>query len=174
MSAEQRYRPDDECPLFSERLEEHIVLHTRGELPNRGRFCGNCYTPISSDTARCPHCGTLTDGPLRPVDQIPEAVIEMLREQRKTESTIVNAFAYAGLILAIVLGLVIVLGIPYLREHLLPATIIYGLFLLIAGRSLAGVLGGYYGDRLAFNRARTRLRQRWAEWAEQRARPHEA
>ena len=174
MSVEQRYRPHDECPLFSERLEEHIVLYTRGELPNRGRFCGNCYTPMSPGTARCPHCGALTDGPLPPVEQIPEAVVGMLREQRKTESTIVNAFAYAGLIIVILLGLVIVLGIPYLRQHLLPATVVYGLFLLFGGRTLAGVLGGYYGDRIAFNRARNRLRQRWAEWAEQRARPREA
>lgn len=174
MSVEQRYRPEDECPLFSERLEEHIVLFTRGELPNRGRFCGNCYTPMSADTARCLHCGALTDGPLAPVDRIPDEVILWLREQRKTESRIVNSFAYAGFIIVIVLGLAIVLGIPYLRAHLLPATIVYGLFLLFGGRSLAGVLGGYYGDRIAYDRARTRLRQHWAAWVERRAQPAEA
>lgn len=174
MSEEQRYQPDDECPLFSARLEEHIILYTRGELPNRGRFCGNCYTPMSVESSNCPHCGEPAQGRLTPVDHIPGQVIEMLREQRRTESTIVNAFAYAGFIIVIIVGLGIVLGIPYLRAHLLPATIVYGLFLLIGGRTLAGVLGGYYGDHIAYDRARTRLRQRWADWVEQRARPAEA
>ena len=168
MSEEQRYRPDDECPLFSERLEDHIVAYTRGELPNHGRFCGNCYTPLSNDTAKCPHCEVLTDGPLSPVDEIPEPIVDMLREQRKTESRIVTTFAYTGFVLAIVTGLAIVLGIPYLRAHLLPATIVYGLYLLIAGRTFAGVLGGYYGDHLAYDRARTRLREEWAEWVTSR------
>jgi hypothetical protein len=156
--------------LFSPRLEEHIVLFTRGELPNRGRFCGNCYTPMSPESPTCPHCGNDAAGPLPPVNEIPQQVIWMLREQRKTESTIVNSFAYAGFIIVIVVGLAIVLGIPYLRANLLPATIVYALLLLIGGRTLAGVLGGYYGDRVAYNRARTRLRQRWADWVEQRAR----
>ncbi|MGE0228423.1 MAG: hypothetical protein AB7I38_09080 [Dehalococcoidia bacterium] len=174
MSAEQRYRPDDECPLFSERLEEHIVLFTRGELPNRGRFCGNCYTPMSADTARCPHCGALTDGPFSPVDRIPDEVIQWLRDQRKTESRIVNSFAYLGFVIVILVGLAIVLGIPYLRAHLLPATIVYGLFLLFGGRTLAGILGGYYGDRIAYERARNRLRRRWAEWVARRGEAIEA
>ena len=173
MSVEQRYIPHDECPLFSESLEEHIVGYTRGANPNRGTFCGNCYTPLSRDSSRCFHCAVQTDE-RAPVEQVPEPVIEMLREQRKTESTIVNAFAYAGFIIVIIVGLGIVLGIPYLRAHLLPATIVYGLFLLIGGRTLAGVLGGYYGDHIAYDRARTRLRRRWAEWVEQRARPAKA
>lgn len=168
MSEEQRYRPDDECPLFSERLEEHLIAFTRGELPNRGRFCGNCYTPLSNDSARCPHCAALTDGPLAPVETVPEAIVDWLREQRKTEHRIVTTFAYTGFVIAILTGLAIVLGIPYLRAHLLPATIVYGLYLLIAGRTFAGVLGGYYGDHLAYDRARTRLREHWAEWVTSR------
>ena len=47
---EERYRPDDGCPLFSQALEDHLVAVSRGEAPNRGRFCGNCYTPISPST----------------------------------------------------------------------------------------------------------------------------
>ena len=33
---------------------------------------------------------------------------------------------------------------------------------------LAGVLGGYYGDRIAYERARGRLREEWAEWVAER------
>lgn len=163
MSMEQRYQPHDECPLFSESLEAHIVAVTRGTAPNHGTFCGNCYTPLSRDSERCPHCGEAT-ATRAPVDEIPAEVIEMLRQQRQTESNIVNSFAYAGFIIAIIGGLAIVLGIPYLRAHLLPATIVYTLILLIGGRTLAGVLGGYYGDHIAFDRARTRLKAQWAEW----------
>jgi hypothetical protein len=167
VSAEQRYRPDDGCPLFSERLEEHIVAYTRGELPNRGRFCGHCYTPLGPDSSACPHCGTSTAA-RAPVDAIPEPVVGMLRAQRATERTIVNSFAYLGLVTAIVGGLAVVLGVPYLRAHLLPATIVYALILLVGGRALAGIIGGYYGDRLGYERARRRLREQWAGWVAER------
>jgi hypothetical protein len=166
-----RYRPQDECPLFSESLEEHIVGITRGTLPNHGTFCGNCYTPLSPETAQCPHCGALTEGPRPPVAAIPDDVIAMLREQRKTESSIVNAFAYAGFIIAIAVALWLILTVPYLRPdsgHLIIATIVFSLVLIIGGRTLAGVLGGYFGDHVAYDRARKRLRSRWAQWSAQR------
>jgi hypothetical protein len=168
MSEDRRYQPHDECPLFSETLEEHIVGITRGTVPNHGRFCGNCYTPLSPDTAKCPHCGALTDGALRPVDAIPAEVIAMLREQRKTESSIVNSFAYAGFIIAIAAALAIILNVPYLRPesgHLITATVVFSLILIIGGRTLAGILGGYYGDHVAYDRARKRLRTKWATWS---------
>jgi hypothetical protein len=57
---------------------------------------------------------------------------------------------------------------PTLRAHLLPATVVYTLWLVIGGRTLAAILGGYYGDHLAYDRARTRLRARWADWVTER------
>ena len=153
MSEEQRYRPEDDCPLFSERLEELLVAVTRGDSPNAGRFCGHCYHPLGERTRVCPHCATGTDQ-REPVATVPERVVEMLRAQRQTESRIVNAFAYAGLIIAVLGGLALVLGVPFLRENLIWATVVYVVVLLIGGRGLAGVLGGYYGDRIGFERAR--------------------
>jgi len=168
---EERFRPDDECPLFSDRLEEHIVGLTRGELPNAGRFCGNCYTPMAMEAERCAHCGTSTSA-RPPVGAIPEAVVLMLRRQRKTESAWVNGFAYLGLIVAAVAGLGVVLGIPYLADNLLPATIVYGLLLVVGARMLAGLFGGYWGDRIGYERGREALRASWGAWLEEReARP---
>ena len=164
---EQRYRPNDRCPLFSDRLEEHIVAVTRGEAPNAGRFCGHCYTPLSEATSTCPHCATATSE-RAPVERVPEEIIEMLREQRRTESRIVNGFAYLGLTLAVVGGLALVLGVPFLRANLIWATLVYAVVLIIGGRALAGILGGYYGDRIAFDRARGRLLERWDAWVEER------
>ena len=168
MSEEQRYVPEDGCPLFSERLEEHIVALTRGEVPNRGRFCGNCYTPMSQEIQRCRHCDQEPSTDRATVEQVPEPVIGMLRAVHKTEKNWVNGFAYLGLIIAVFAGLGIVLGIPYLRERLLAATIVYGIILLIGSRGLAGFLGGYYGDRIGFERARSRLLEDWDEWTEER------
>ncbi|MEE8337385.1 MAG: hypothetical protein V3R95_04940 [Dehalococcoidia bacterium] len=169
MSEEQRYVPDDGCPLFSERLEDHIVAVTRGEIPNRGRFCGNCYTPMSQETRRCRHCDEEPTSDHATVEQVPEPVVEMLRTVHKTEKQWVNGFAYLGLVVAVLGGLAVVLGIPYLRERLLAATIVYGVILLIGSRGFAGVLGGYYGDRIGYERARRTLLADWATWVEERA-----
>ncbi len=168
MSAEQRYQPDDGCPLFSERLEQHIVAITRGETPNRGRFCGHCYTPMSPQTARCPHCDESAGGDRPPVEQVPDALIEMLRVQRATERAWVNSFAFLGVAIAVLGGLAVVLSIPALRDHLLPATIVYAALLLVGSRMLAGFLGGYYGDRIGYDRARRTLRESWASWLAER------
>ena len=167
MSTSQRYQPEDDCPLFSERLEELLVSITRGESPNAGRFCGHCYHPLGSATTICPHCQTNTNERI-PIESIPDEIVEMLRSQRKTESWIVNGFTYLALIIAIFGGLALVLGIPYFRSNLISATIAYTLILLIGGRMLAGVIGGYYGDRIGYSRARQRLREDWATWTAER------
>ena len=164
---ESRYRPQDGCPLFSERLEEHLVAVSRGESPARGRFCGNCYTPMSTKTATCPHCATAAAE--RPsVDQVPAEVLAALTQQRKTESMIVNGLAYLGLLIAVLGGLAIVLGIPALRDNLIAAFVVYALILLIGGRGLAGVLGGHYGDRIGFERARRNTVTTWEQIVAQR------
>lgn len=163
-----RYRPDDECPLFSERLEEHLTGVMQGAVPNRGRFCGHCYTPMSPETSRCPHCEQPTDGDRPPVEQVPQRIIELLKAQRSTERTWVNGLAYIGVLIAVLGGLAVVLGIPVLRGNLIAATIVYALILLIGSRVGAGILGGYYGDRIGFERARHTLRAQWALWLKQR------
>ena len=160
---EQRFRPpvSADCPLFSERLEEHVIAASRGEAPSRGRFCGNCYTPAGRDTERCSHCDNHFEDGRAAVDIVPDEITEMLRRQRKTESTIVNSFAFLGVLIAVVAGLGVVLGIPYLRDNLLPATIAYAVILLIGVRGLAGFLGGYYGDRIGYERARKHTIASW-------------
>jgi hypothetical protein len=160
-TGEARYRPDDGCPLFSDALEAHLVAVSRGESPNRGRFCGHCYTPLSRDTRACPHCREDTQSGRMPVDAVPDEVMAALREQRKIEARWVNGLAYVGLLVAVVGGIALVLAVPFLKERLIYATIVYGLILLVGGRALAGVLGGYYGDRIGFERARAKTRAAW-------------
>ncbi|MDA1010656.1 MAG: hypothetical protein O2888_04190 [Chloroflexi bacterium] len=92
---------------------------------------------------------------------VPDEVLEALRLQRKTESRWVNGLAYLGLLIAVVGGISLVLVVPFFRERLIYATIVYAVILLIGGRGLAAILGGYYGDRIGFERARARTRATW-------------
>ena len=98
-----RYRPDDGCPIFSQALEDHIVAVSRGQAPNAGRFCGNCYTPIGRDTELCPHCREACDPAGRtgrkPVSAVPGDLLDILRVQRSIESKWVNGFAYLGILM---------------------------------------------------------------------------
>ncbi len=161
---ERRYQSAAEverCPVFSIRLEEHLVAVSRGEIPAQGRFCGNCYTPLSADSELCPHCRNDRRLGRPSVDTVPPEVTEMLRRQRSTESRYVTGFAYLGVIIAVLGGLAVVLGVPYLRDHLLAATIVYSIILLIGVRGLAGFLGGYFGDRIGYERARARTVVSW-------------
>ena len=168
---DQRFQPDyeaDGCPLFSPRLEEHLVGVSRGETPARGRFCGNCYTPQGPEAVLCPHCHNDPERQRPPVDEVPDDVTDILRRQRSTESRWVTGFAYLGVIIAVVGGLGVVLGIPYLRDHLLPATIVYSIILLIGVRGLAGTLGGYFGDRIGYERARANTIAAWQSFEGER------
>lgn len=168
---EERARgEDDGCPLFSPALEQHLVAVSRGEAPNAGRFCGNCYTPLSRETRVCPHCGNDQQAGRAAVDRVPEEITEMLRVQRKTESRWVNGFAYLGLLIATVGGVAFVLVTPILKDSLLWATLVYGIILLVGGRMLAGFLGGYYGDRLGYAKGRAHTRAAWEHWVVERDR----
>lgn len=169
-SPEERYRPDDGCPLFSPRLEAHLVAVSRGETPERGTFCGNCFTPIGRDTSTCPHCGEST-ATRRPVDIVPAPIADALRAQRTTEGRWVNGFAYIGVLIAMVLPLVAVLGIPTLKDSLILGTLVYAPLLFVGMRVFPAILGGYWGDRKGFEAARTRTRAAWEQWVAQRDSP---
>ena len=161
---DQRFRPDDGCPLFSERLEEHLVAVLKGQAPNRGQFCGHCYTPVSRDASVCANCGEDARTGRKPVDAVPREIAYVLQAQRKTESRWVNGFAYLGLLIATVGGIALVLAVPLFKERLLYATIAYAFILLVGGRVLAGTLGGYFGDRIGFERARRATVAVWEQW----------
>jgi len=159
-----RFRPDDGCPIFSQPLEDHIVAVSRGLAPNAGRFCGHCYTPIARDTEMCPHCREDVRTGRRPVDAVPSEMLEVLRVQRAIESKWVNGFAYLGILIAAVTGIAIVLAVPFFRDSLIWATVFYGAYLLVMSRVLPAILGGYFGDRMGYEKARAKTVEAWAGW----------
>ena len=95
----------DDLPIFSERLTTVLEDMIKGDAPNAGRFCGNCYTPIDPQRTQCVQCGQpVKERP--PVQRVPDEVLFMFRSKRRRESLIVNGFAYAGLLLSVVIFIV--------------------------------------------------------------------
>ena len=71
-------------PILFARLEALAVEIMARRTPNAGRFCGDCYNPLSPDDHTCPHCQTVV--PTRaPVEQMPREVINMVRAKRRRE-----------------------------------------------------------------------------------------
>ncbi len=134
---------------------------SRGEAPNAGRFCGNCYTPIARERPRCGYCGaSAAERP--PSDRIPAAVFEIVRAKRRRESLIVNGLAYAGLGIGTVVAMAMIVILPGLWK----ATAL--LVLLLGTRGLAAILGGWIGDSLGYRSASALARRLWGEFAERR------
>ena len=65
----------DDLPVFSERLTVILEDMVKGEAPNAGRFCGNCYTPIDPQRTQCTHCS-------QPVKERPPVPVLILRRER--------------------------------------------------------------------------------------------
>lgn len=156
-----------QLPVFSPRLDEIMGLMIKGEIPNVGRFCGYCYTPIGKGEERCNHCGR-TRSEYAPVAKIPADFFALYRAMRKRESLIVNSFAFAGLGIGLLLFIVLV-GVAVYRYDaawtmLALATAVF----MIGGRVFAGVLGGWIGDNVGYDYARKHLAIEWDAY--QRAR----
>ena len=83
-------RAGDDLPVFSERLSTILEDMVKGEAPNAGRFCGNCYTPIDPQRLQCAQCGQPVEK-RPPVQRVPDEVLLMCRSKRRRESLVVTA-----------------------------------------------------------------------------------
>ena len=153
-------------PLFSERLSSALDAILKGEAPNVGRFCAHCYTPMDPQRRQCPHCGrSVRNEP--PVERVPDGVFKMYRGLRRRESLVVNGFAYAGLLLAVLIFIGLFAIIFYSGAGIWWYVIDIAL-LFVLSRVLAGVLGGFVGDELGYRYARRKLAEDWAAYEAQR------
>ena len=152
-----------ELPVFSPRLDEVMELMIKGEIPNVGRFCGYCYTPVAKKSDACTHCGRST-AECPTVDKIPMEVGAIYRKMRKRESLIVNSFAFAGLGIGLALFVFLVwLAVYHYDANLWLLGAATAVF-IIGGRVFAGLLGGWIGDNIGYNYARKKLAVDWAEY----------
>jgi hypothetical protein len=156
-------RATDVLPVFSPRLDEIMGLMVKGEIPNVGRFCGYCYTPLAKGEDRCAHCWN-SRADYAPVAKIPPEFFAIYRAMRKRESLVVNSFAYAGLALALVLFIALVAVAVYRYDAawgwLAFATAVF----IVGGRVFAGLLGGWIGDNVGYDYARRKLAVDWVAY----------
>lgn len=151
-----------ELPVFSSRLTTVLEEMVTGKAPNRGRFCGHCYSPLAADRRSCPHCNTpVSQRP--PVEEVPADVVAMYRRQRRRESLVVNSFAYLGLALGVGLFLLLFVVYDALWWRILDIVV-----LVVAARVFAALAGGLVGDEVGYRFARRRLAREWEAWVAQR------
>ena len=151
--------PPPEIPVFSDRLTQVIETLFKGEAPNVGHFCGFCYTPIDRQRLDCPHCRKATaDYP--PAGKVPSDILEMFRKLRRRESLLVNSFAYFGIMLGVT-TFIVVFYILFLNDAGIWWYVFDIVLLFVASRVLAGLLGGYVGDELAYRYSRRKLAEEW-------------
>ncbi len=154
--------PPDGVPLFSPRLDEILDGIRNGEIPNAGRFCGYCFTPVAERDV-CPHCGrSAADAP--PAASIPDEVLAMYAGLRRRESLVVNAFAYLGLTIGVALFVLMVAIAVFYLDQAWWFLVLSMVALLVGGRVLAGLLGGIVGDSLGYRYARGKLAEDWAAY----------
>lgn len=156
----------EQLPVFSERLTTLLDEMFKGEAPNAGRFCGNCYTPMGPERKECPHCGTPTNE-RAPLDKVPRDALLMFRSMRRRESLIVNSYAYAGLLLAVLIFIGI-FTLTFFSGGRIGWYIFDIVLLFVLARVLAGLLGGYIGDEVGYKYARRKLAEEWHAWEAQR------
>jgi hypothetical protein len=152
-----------DIPVFSPRLDEIMALMVKGEIPNVGRFCGYCYTPVGKRDDACAHCGTRV-AEVPPVSKLPTEFFALYRRMRKRESLIVNSFAFAGLALGLVLFVALVwLAVYRFEQNLWLLAAATGVF-IVGGRVFAGLLGGWIGDQVGYDYAHRKLVDEWREF----------
>ena len=155
--------PAPELPVFSPRLDEILGLMIQGEIPNVGRFCGYCYTPLGKGEERCNHCGRTRDE-YPPVAKIPAEFAALYKAMRKRESLIVNSFAFAGLGIGLVLFIALVALAVYRYDAAWTILALATAVFIVGGRVFAGLLGGWIGDNVGYDYAQKKLAVEWTAY----------
>lgn len=141
---------------FSEELDELIAEIRGGRAPNLGRFCGWCSAPLGQ-VERCGVCGESTDE-TPAAEKIDRDLAGIYQAKRKREALLVHSAAWAGILLATGLSILLILVLPGWTKA-------FAIIELVLGGYFAGV---FFGNVLVQNRAyRAGLRMfalRWHEW----------
>jgi hypothetical protein len=145
-----------EKPIFSERLEALAQQIYRGQEPNAGRFCANCYNPLM-ESGHCNHCGATGS-----VERVPREVLIMIKAKHGREARVVRTIAYGGLLLAMIAasaGLIFISGNWGIAAFIL---------ILIGGYFVSALLANSIGDAWGYAYGQKGLADEWRRFVEQR------
>ncbi len=145
--------------ILSERLEALLDDILAGRAPNAGRFCANCYHPLTPERDSCPHCAEA--GP--PTAAIPREVVDIHRLRRGREGLVVRTFAWGGLTTGVIVSL---LPLAFAGVHWWSVSAFFGL--LVGFYVLAANLANSFGDALGYRWGQAILRRRWAKFVASR------
>ena len=162
-ASDEAASPTEGSPIFSARLQALLEDILRGQAPNAGRFCGNCYNPLVDDADQCGHCG-LSAAQRPPVRQIPPEVFAMFRAQRLREAIPVRSLAWGGLGTALAVALLLMVALPFWWNVL--ALVVS----LVVGYVAAANIANWLGDALGYRWGQRALEKRWQEYVRGRDR----
>jgi hypothetical protein len=172
-AADKAASATERAPVFSARLQALLVDILRGQAPNAGRFCGNCYNPLVDDAEQCGHCGLSTtqrpDGRPSgrpPVRQIPPEVFAMFRAQRLREAIPVRSLAWGGLAAGLSLALFLMVVLPF-WWNVGVSVVAFGVS-YVAAANIANWLGDAWGYRWG----QRVLERRWQAFVREREQSH--
>lgn len=148
--------------IISERLATLLDDMLAGQAPNAGRFCGNCYHPLSAQRDVCPHCG-IAVAEVATVDAVPREIIEAHRLRRGREGLVVRTFAWTGLTLGVFAALLplILYGVQW-WTFVLFFVLMFGFYVASAN------LANWIGDAIGYRWGQSTFRARWERHAADR------
>lgn len=136
-----------------------------GRAPNAGRFCGNCYHPLSAQRETCPFCG-IAVAAVPTVEAVPRVIIEAHRIRRGREGLVVRSFAWVGLTIGVIVALLplIFAGVAW-WTFLLFFVLMFGFYVASANLAnwIGDALGYYWGQSIFRNRWQKHLAARDAQ-----------
>ncbi len=133
------------------------------QVPRSGHFCGFCYARIAVDAEACAFCETSTAE--RPVsDEIPSDVLRIYKMKKSTEALWVHSGAMAGLLLAALLFVTLVVWGPGLLGHPGVAfTVLIG-----GGYLFAKLFGGVIAAQFGYRAGSKKRDAAWSEYLQKR------
>lgn len=159
MAADARPAPNPDAPardgIISERLADLLDDMLAGRAPNAGRFCGNCYHPLSAQRESCPFCAiAVAEAPA--VEAVPGEVIDAHRLRRGREGQVVRTFAWTGLTLGVIIAL-----LPLIIWDVKWWTFLAFFVLMFGFYVLSANLANWIGDLLGYRWGQSIFRKRW-------------
>jgi hypothetical protein len=130
------------------------MLH--GNLPNTGRFCGECYTPIATGREVCPHCNIDTKQ-IAPIEHLPLGIIDVYIARRKQEGLAVKLTFYTVLLIGIIISALVIGFLPF-WWNVAAFTVALG-----ASYLLSANLANTFGDSVGYRWGQRAAEKKWQQ-----------